>query len=114
MAERIVSLTVRFCESHPDNIPVPTHRELPYSYMFRLAVCAYLQALARIRDGGAHNVTASKIANDVIDATFAAQATYFQGLMSNDAKASALYRNAKHILKGFPVTPDKLTKRSTL
>jgi hypothetical protein len=54
------------------------------------------------------SVKADKIANDVVDATFAAYATYFQGLLSKDTKANELYRNAKHVLKGFPVSPDKL------
>jgi hypothetical protein len=110
MAERIVSLTTKFFESHPDNVKPPTVQELPYTFMFRFAVCAYLQALRRIRDGGAGAAKADKIANDVVDATFAAYATYFQGLLSNDAKANELYRNAKYVLKGFPVSPDKLAK----
>jgi hypothetical protein len=109
MAERIVSLTVKFYEANGLK-RTPTVRELPYAFLFRFALCAYLQTLARIRDGGAQSVTAEKIANDIIDATFSAQATYFQGLMSNDAKAGALYRNAKHVLKSFPVLPDKLKK----
>jgi hypothetical protein len=67
-----------------------------------------LQTLRRIRDGGAPSVKADKIANDVEDAAFAAYATYFQGLLSKDAKATELCRNAKHILKGFSVLPDKL------
>ena len=107
MTERIVSLTITFFEQHPHDLRPPTVLELPYTFIFRLAVCAYLQALSRIRDG-AQNIKADKIANDVVDATFAAYATYFQGLLSNDAKADALYRNAKYALKGFPVSPDKL------
>jgi hypothetical protein len=43
MAERIVNLMAKFLESHPDGIRTPTVWELPYTYMFRLAVCAYLQ-----------------------------------------------------------------------
>jgi hypothetical protein len=108
MAERIVSLTTKFYERHPDKPEPPNVSDLRYSYMFRLAVCAYLQTLARIRDGGAQSVTAKNVANDIIDATFVAQATYFQGLLSKDEKANALLRNAKHILKAFPVAPSKL------
>jgi hypothetical protein len=115
IAERIVALTVRFFENHPDKITPPTAAELPYAYMFRLAACAYLQALRRIRDGGAGSITAEKVANDIIDATFVVLATYFQGLLSQDAKANELYQNVKHVLKGFPVSPDKLTiKKSAL
>jgi hypothetical protein len=44
------------------------------------------------------------------DATFAAYATYFQGLLSKDAKVNDLYLNAKYVLKGFPVSPDTLAK----
>jgi hypothetical protein len=110
MAERLVALTTKFIESHPDGIRPPTIWELPYTYLFRLAVCAYVHTLARIRDGGVQNVTAEKVTNDIIDATFVAQATYFQGLMSNDTKANALYRNVKHVLRSFPVSPAKLHK----
>jgi hypothetical protein len=110
MAERIGVLTMKFLEAQPGQPEFPNVSQLPYTYVFRLAVCAYLQTLARIRDGGLQNVRAEKIANDILDATFAAQATYFQGLLSKDEKANALYRNAKHILKGFPAAPDKLKR----
>lgn len=114
MAGRIVDLTVGFFEAHPDNITPPTASELPYTFLFRLAVCAYLQTLRRIRDGGAQDVTAEKIANDIVDATFVAFATYFQGLLSKDAKANELYRSAKHVLKGFPVELDRRPARDTV
>ena len=110
IAERVVSLTIKFFEQHPDQMKMPTAWELPYTFMFRFALCAYLQTLRRIRDGGVKDVKADKIANDIVDAAFAAHATYFQGLLSKDAKANELYRNAKHVLKGFPVSPDKLRK----
>lgn len=106
MAERIVTLTTKLFDAHPDKAKPPTAAELPYTYLFRLALCAYLQTLRRIRDGGPGAAKAEDIANDIIDAVFAAIATYFQGLLSNDAKANELYRNAKHILKGFPVAPE--------
>jgi hypothetical protein len=112
MAARVVMLTARFFESHPDNPRTPTVWELPYTYMFRLAVCAYLQTLSRVRDGGAQEVSPKKIANDIVDATLVAQATYFQGLMSNDQKANALYQNSKHVLKAFPMSHAKLMKIS--
>jgi hypothetical protein len=101
LAERIVSLTGRFLDLHPDEVKPPTASELSYTFMFRFALCAYLQTLERIREGGATGIKAEKVANDVVDATFATYATYFQGLLSNDAKANDLYRKAKQILKGF-------------
>lgn len=106
MAERVVTLTTKFLDAHPDKPKPPTAAELPYTYLFRLALCAYLQTLRRILDGGPGGAKAENIVNDFIDAVFAAIATYFQGLLSNDAKANELYRNAKHILKGFPVAPE--------
>jgi hypothetical protein len=111
MAGRIIDLTVKFFATHPDNVRPPTPLELPYTFMFRLAACAYLQALRRIKDGGAQDVKADKVANDIVDATFVAFATYFQGLMSKDDKANELYRNVKHALKGFPVSPEKVAPR---
>jgi hypothetical protein len=102
MAERIVGLTIKFFELHPDGIRPPTILELPYTFLFRMAVCAYLQTLRRIRDGGAQGVTADKIANDIVDATYVVYASFFQGLLSKDAKANELYRNVKHVLKALP------------
>jgi hypothetical protein len=113
IAERVINLTAAFVTAHPDDIKPPTVSELPYAFLFRFALCAYLQTLRRIRDGGAGDVKADKIANDIVDATFAAYGTYFQGVLSKDAKVNELYRNAKHVLKGFPVSPDKPKQRMT-
>jgi hypothetical protein len=107
LADRIVSLTVQFLALSSD-VRTPTPSELPYTYAFRLALCAYLQTLRRIKDGGVKDPKMETIANDIIDAVFAALGTYFQGLLTSDRKAKDLHRNAKDILKGFPIAPVKI------
>jgi hypothetical protein len=93
---------------------LPPARELAYTFVFRYALAGYMVALRWIADGGAKNVKPEKIRNDIVDATYAAYATYFQGLLSNDAKANDLYDDAKSFLKFFlsvPPPPDHIAAR---
>jgi hypothetical protein len=60
-------------------LPQPPALELPYTFIFRYALAGYLVALRWMAVGGAKNVKPEKIRNDIVDATFAAYATYFQG-----------------------------------
>jgi hypothetical protein len=89
-------------------------RELAYTFIFRYALAGYLVALRRIADGGAKNVKPEKIRNDIVDATYAAYATYFQGLLSNDTKANEIYGDANSFLNFFlaaPPPPDHVAAR---
>jgi hypothetical protein len=76
--------------AHPNFRELPTARELPYTFIFGYAMAGYLIALRWMSVGGAKNVKPEKIRNDIVDGTYAAYATYFQGLLSHDAKAKGL------------------------
>src|SRR5690348_16348450 len=65
------------------------------------AVAGYLVALRWMSVGGAKNVKPEKIRNDIIDCTYAAYATYFQGLLSDDAGANEIYPDAKFLIGLF-------------
>jgi hypothetical protein len=93
---------------------LPPSHELPYTFIFRYALAGYLLALRWIAVGGAKNVKPEKILNDIVDATFAAYATYFQGLLSNDAKANEIHEDARSVVKLFlsvPPPPDHVVAK---
>jgi hypothetical protein len=77
----------------------PPARELPYTFIFRYALTGYLLALRWMSVGGAKKVKPERIRNDMVDATLAAYAAYFQGLLSNDVKANEICHDAKSFLK---------------
>jgi hypothetical protein len=83
---------------------LPPPRELPYTFVFRYAMAGYLVAL-RWMSVGARNVKPEKVRNDIVDCTYAAYATYFQGLLSDDAGANEIYDDAKLLIGLFLATP---------
>jgi hypothetical protein len=91
--------------AHPHFTELPPARELPYTFNFRYAMAGYLVALRWMSAGGAKNVKPAKIRNDIVDATYAAYATYFQGLLSSDARANDIYADAKFLIGLFLATP---------
>jgi hypothetical protein len=90
---------------HPHFTELPPARELPYTFIFRYAMAGYLVALRWMSVGGAKNVKPEKIRNDIVDATYAAYATYFQGLLSFDTGANEIYADAKFLIGLFLATP---------
>jgi hypothetical protein len=103
-------------EAHANIAALPPARELPYTFIFRYALAGYMLDLRWIGVGGAKNVKAGRIRNDIVDATLAAYATYFQGLLSDDAKAKEVYDDAKAFLKvvlAYPPPPDHVAARKT-
>jgi hypothetical protein len=90
---------------HPNIAGLPPAPELPYTSLFRYAMAGYLVALRWISVGGARNVKPEKIRNDIVDCTYAAYATYFQGLLSDDASANGIYTDAKLLIGHFLATP---------
>jgi hypothetical protein len=61
-------------------------------------VCAFVWSLDWIGQGGADNVRADKLRNDLVDVIFATYATYFDGLLTKDQKALRIYERAKFIV----------------
>ena len=85
-----------------DRLPQVMHRpnadELFDTYIFRVALCGLLLSLRWASVGGARNVKVERIRNDMVDIHFAAYATIFDGLLTNDQKLSGIYREACGIL----------------
>lgn len=86
--------------------PFPSSRiinkpELINTFLFRYAVVTFVWSLEWIRQGGADNVRADRLRNDLIDVIFATYATYFDGLLSNDEMAQRIYRKSNLILRNI-------------
>jgi hypothetical protein len=95
----IVGRATLLIAGNPNIRELPPAAELPYTFIFRYALTGYLLDLGWMAVGGAKGVKAERIRNDIIDATLAAYATYFQGLLSNDVKAQEVYGDAKAFVK---------------
>jgi hypothetical protein len=105
--DNILNLAALLFAGHPKIVKLPPAMELPNTFIFRYALCGYLLALRWIEVGGAKNVKVERLRNDMVDASFAAYATYFDGLLSADIKATELYRDAKVLLKRAFVGPKR-------
>lgn len=86
---------------HPNVRSLPTYAELPNTYIFRVALCTYLLALEWGANGGARNVAPAKLRNDFVDMNFAAYGTYFDGLLSADAKVQRIHAEARVWLRAL-------------
>jgi hypothetical protein len=116
---KILDGTLRLAETffllHPDRKKPPAIYDVPYTFIFRFALCALLHALHwRVR-GGAEDRLAERMRNDVIDVTYAAYALCFDGLLSEDKMVREIYDNAQAMLALFtkhaPKPPHRRSKR---
>lgn len=68
------------------------------NYMFRWGLAGYLLSIKWLAEGGYENLPIQKLHNDIIDTTYAAYATYFDGLLSRDNKMIEIYLLTKAFL----------------
>lgn len=99
LVDNIFDLAEAFSAAH--GARKPPFLRLPNAFIFRFAICAHILTLKRIADGGAPGGNPAKFRNDSIDAAFAAFATYFDGLLTDDAKPIDVHRNARSLVKYF-------------
>jgi hypothetical protein len=114
LIDGVMDFALKFFAANPDLREVPPAAELPYTFTFRFALCAYLHSLHWIAVGGAKDRKLEKFRNDLVDVAVVAYATCFDGLLSNDKLANEIYGNAMFLLaNGFlrrdvqPVRPRK-------
>ena len=86
-------------KGHPRITVFPKAVELPNTFIFRAALCAYLLSLRWISNGGADMALPEKMRNDIVDVSFAAYATFFDGLLTSDKKLNDIYEEAAFILQ---------------
>ena len=97
--EHVLQASITMLKDHPNVRKWPSQSELPNTFIFRAALCAYLLVLDWISTGGAQGASATKLRNDMVDVNFVAYATFFDGLLTDDRKAQRIYRAASHLLK---------------
>lgn len=68
------------------------------TYQFRLSICSYLLVLRWLKDGKTHAGKLEHVRNDVVDLTYVAFATFFDGLLTRDKKMNELYERARYML----------------
>lgn len=88
-----------FLRAHPGATELPRGAQLRNTFIFRYAICSYVSILKRIRDGSAAEINHEKLRNDVVDVNFMAFATYFDGLLTTDKRAGAIYEEAEFLLR---------------
>lgn len=93
--QKLAALVAMFArdvyEDHPYTGRWPKPSEWPYTFIYRSAVLHYLHFFEWIRNGSSRSIAAAKVRNDLVDINFATYATFFDGLMTDDARTSALY-----------------------
>lgn len=91
IVKNVLHIAAQAFHQHPDVNFVPNYDELGNTFIFRVALCTYLLVLDWGARGGARNAHPAKFRNDFVDMSFAAYATYFDGLLSADAKVRRLH-----------------------
>lgn len=100
--DAVMDFALKFFAANPEWRELPSAADLPYTFTFRFALCAYLHALHWIAAGGARHRKPEDFRNDLVDIAIVAFATCFDGLLSNDKLANEIYENAVFLLKdGF-------------
>lgn len=102
----IVELTLSTMATHPSPPSrIRSMEELQNTFLFRHSVATFVWALDWIARGGADDVRADRMRNDVIDVIFVTYATFFDGLLSSDEKAQRVYRGTQFILSMLARAP---------
>ena len=99
LASGAVHLAAHGFAMHENISKLPRAEELTNTFLYRFALCGCVLCLRWASIGGADMVKSEKLRNDLIDLNFVSFATFFDGLLSNDAKAIDIYKAAKKHLE---------------
>jgi hypothetical protein len=99
LIKSVIDVSCEIFRTHPKAPHKVTYEQLPNTFIFRNSLCCCLLALEWTAIGGAKDAQHHKIRNDMIDSHFVTYATYFDGLLSDDAKALRMYSRAKEVLE---------------
>ena len=103
----ILYIAALLFRDHPRVQKWPNATDLPNTFIYRAALCVYLLTLDWISHGGAAGAAPVKIRNDMIDVSFAAYATFFDGLLSADRKVVRIYEQATRFLVAMFPPPSR-------
>lgn len=93
--KEVMKLSTYLFANHPMVKRLPTYEELPYTLIFRIALSSFLAALERGAHGSAIDTRPDKLRNDLVDMNFVAFASYYDGILSHDARLLKIYRKAQ-------------------
>lgn len=97
----VLHIAANLFSNHPNVRALPKYEELPNTFIFRAALCTYLLALEWGVLGGAKDASPAKLRNDMVDMNVAAYGTFFDGLLSADAKVLRIHKEARLLLAGL-------------
>lgn len=89
--EIVLEISGNIFKKHPDVKFSPKFEELGNTFIFRMALGLYLLVIDWAAQGGARDASHAKLRNDFVDMIFATYSTYFDGLLSADAKVRRLH-----------------------
>ena len=96
--QNVLHLAAVLFSDHPGVTNLPDATELPNTFIFRCALCVQLLVFNWTSVGGPHGVKPKKMRNDIVDINFAAYASFFDGLLTEDKKLKNIYHEASHLL----------------
>lgn len=99
-AKSVLGMVAHVLEQHPGRVRTPSFAELPNTFLFRCALGLYLLALDWVARSGYESVRPERLRNDFVDVTFAAYASYFDGILSADEKLLRLHQELRTWLSG--------------
>jgi hypothetical protein len=92
MIQHILMIARVLFDRHPAVTRLPPTHELTNTFLFRIALCMYLLGKRWTSVGGAHQAKPERLRNDLVDVNFVVYATYFDGFLTADRKASDIYQ----------------------
>lgn len=88
-------------------IPPPSLKMRARDFLFRVGLAMTCSCLEWVRTGCPEQVKAEKVRNDYVDGMLSVYGTYFNGLMTGDAKLQRTHALNRHLLKAIGATlPD--------
>lgn len=97
--KQVITISDLLHSNHPKKVVCPDDSELSNSFIFRFSLCIYLLTLNWISEGGAAGVKPERMRNDLVDMNYVAYATFFDGIMTKDIKATKIYYESKYVLE---------------
>lgn len=88
---QVLELCKILFEKNINNTKLPEKENFINHYIFRSILSGYLLVLKWLTDHGWKSYPDVKMRNDVVDMSYVAFATYFDGVLSNDKKINSIY-----------------------
>jgi hypothetical protein len=99
MMSHIVSIAARLMKLNGFIVREPKNAK--NNYLFRWAIAAYFLVIKWLSEGGYQSLPLGKLQKDIIDMTYVAYATYFDGILSKDKKMNEVYLKSVMLLNNL-------------